>query len=259
MKRGLDAYKLKLIAVAFMILDHIFSYLNMPFREFLNWEVMPEWIPLLTRFVSPLFLYLMIDGFYHTSSSKNFLKRLSIAAVVVWIGNLCIKLAFHQISGLYSVIEGHNIFLTLALLFAFIWSLENIKEGKDKNSNICIAVVCAFVCVFCEGGIYLLPVAVIAWKFYGRKNLQCVGIGVWSLVLLETTLISYFSIMSRPTPLFTYLCFDNEWAMFAVIFFILLYNGERGKNTPAAKYMFYGIYPIHIWILLIIRLAIAGS
>lgn len=47
MKRGLDAYKLKLFALVFMIIDHIYTYLT-----FRSW---PDWIALTTRFVSPLF------------------------------------------------------------------------------------------------------------------------------------------------------------------------------------------------------------
>ncbi|MBP3754774.1 MAG: hypothetical protein J6I66_07945 [Lachnospiraceae bacterium] len=34
---------------------------------------------------------------------------------------------------------------------------------------------------------------------------------------------------------------------------LLLYNGERGKNIPFTKYMFYVIYPVHLWILMIVR------
>ena len=71
MKKGLDAYKLKLIALLFMITDHVYSYLNAPVHGYQAGASWPQWIPVLTRFVSPLFLYLMIDGFYHTSSRKK--------------------------------------------------------------------------------------------------------------------------------------------------------------------------------------------
>ena len=48
--------------------------------------------------------------------------------------------------------------------------------------------------------------------------------------------------------------FDNEWAMLLVIPFILLYNGKRGINNASfSKYMFYVVYPVHLWILMILN------
>ena len=76
MKRGLDVFKLKLISLVFMITDHVYSYLNGPVHGYQAEALWPQWIPLLTRFVSPLFLYLMIEGFYHTRSRKKYLTRL---------------------------------------------------------------------------------------------------------------------------------------------------------------------------------------
>ena len=53
--------------------------------------------------------------------------------------------------------------------------------------------------------------------------------------------------------LYTYLCYNNEWAMAFMIPLVLLYNGERGKNTAFTKYLFYVIYPVHLWILMIME------
>ena len=260
----LDAYKLKLIAVIFMILDHVYSYLNAPIHSYETGASWPQWIPVLTRFVSPLFLYLMIDGFYHTRNRQKYLIRLFAAALIMWFGNIMINLSFSNVNsstGKFSflkLIEGHNIFLTLAILFAFIWCLENIRQRKNTVPSVILAIITAFLCLFTEGGFYLLPLAVIIWMFYGKKKLQCAGIGVWCAILLIKTLVSYYSGVIA-TTLYCDLCFDNEWAMFLVIPFILLYNGERGKNTGFTKYFFYGIYPVHLWILMIVRFIILSS
>ena len=78
---------------------------------------------------------------------------------------------------------------------------------------------------------------------------------MWCIALLVHTLMTFFKGGTEVT-LYNYVCFDNEWANLLVIPFILLYNGERGKNTLFTKYMFYTVYPIHIWILMIIRFVI---
>ena len=238
--KGIDSYRLKLTALIFMLLDHICSELNVPAHTRLGCPLWPQWIPVITRFVSPLFLYLMVEGFYHTRSRIKYLRRLFIAGAVMMGGNVLINWIFHNVSsatGKYtfrSLIEGHDIFLTLAV-------------------RIFLAIVTALSSIVLEGGFYLVPLAFIFWFFHNSKPLQCVGTGIWSLVLLALALISY---SGSGTTLYTHLCFDNEWAMITVIPFILVYNGERGKNTKFTKYLFYVIYPLHLWILMILRFII---
>lgn len=59
---SLDGNPLKLIAVFFMIFDHIYSYL------FLG--VLPAWFSLIARFVTPLFVYMLVEGFSHIKSKE---------------------------------------------------------------------------------------------------------------------------------------------------------------------------------------------
>ncbi|MBO4456488.1 MAG: hypothetical protein J5802_02075 [Butyrivibrio sp.] len=245
MEKGLDSYRLKLIALVFMILDHIHTYLL---------HSQPEFISLITRFVAPLFLYLMIDGFYHTRSRKKFLIRLFVVGIIMKIVNYAIFEVFSRIDPVkYDYyLDWNDIILTLAFLFAFVWCLENVRQRKRKILNIFLAIITAILSIFCEGGIYLLPIAFVVWFFHEKKHLQLVGISVWCIVILVFGLYNYFT--AKPCDLYHYLCMDSQWAMISVIPFILLYNGKRGKNTAFSKYMFYVIYPLHLWILLILYL-----
>ena len=257
MKRGLDAYKLKLIALVFMLIDHIYTELT-----FRTW---PDWIALTTRFVSPLFLYLMIEGFYYTRSRKKYLTRLFVAGLIMMAANVVINYFTHNVNyqtGKYtfrSLIAGHDIFLTLAAMFAIVWCLENIKQKNKVALNVFMAIILAFLSLFGEGGLELLPMTLIIWFFRGRKSLQCAGIGVYCLAWLAKSLYSYYTAIIGSTSFYSHICFDHDWAMFLVIPFILLYNGERGKNNAFSKYMFYIIYPIHLWILMILRYIIIGN
>lgn len=261
MKRGLDAYRLKIIALFFMILDHVDKILSYPTHEYLNWPLLPEWISLITRFVSPLFLYLMIDGFYHTRSRKKFLIRLSIAAFIMCAGNTLIYLYFDKATisnaSPITLLAGNNILLTLALMFALVWCMENIKNKNHRFISVLLALIIVVLSLLTGGGVFLLPTTIIIWGFYGRKNKQCIGIFVYSLILLIFTLYTHFTIDAEMgVNLYNRLCMDCEWAIFTVIPFILAYNGERGKNTMVTKYMFYVIYPAHLWLLTIARFLI---
>lgn len=250
--KGLDAFTLKLIALIFMVIDHLHTYLF--------YAVWPGWISLLPRFVSPLFLYLLLEGFYHTHSRKKYAIRLFIAGILMWGGNIAINLYFHNVdifTGRYtfsSLINGQNIFMTLAVLFMLFWCMDVVKN-HNKTSVRVLALLAALgfagISIFLEGGIYLLPLAIIFWLFYGNKKRQCLVTAAMCVVLLTFAVISYFTGESR-TTLYGTLCFNAEWAMIFVIPFILAYNHQRGLNNKFTKYMFYIIYPAHLWPLMIL-------
>ncbi|MBO4910649.1 MAG: hypothetical protein J5476_15355 [Lachnospiraceae bacterium] len=257
MKKGLDAYKLKIIALVFMLLDHVKTYLSYPTYEYLGWPRWPEFIGMITRFVSPLFLYLMIEGFYHTRSRKKYLIRLFVAGLIMMAGNVTINYLFLNTNGqaeeisFHSLTQGHDVFLTLGFCFAIVWCLENLKTRKKILLNGFLLVICALSVMFNEGGLFLLPITVIIYFLRKKKTTMCLGILVFCLLLLLKALVGYNPAVVD--SFYAYMCFDDQWAMAAVIPFILLYNGERGKNTPFTKYMFYVIYPVHLWILMIAR------
>ena len=78
MKFGLNRKQLKDTALAFMVLDN--AYLRFS-------NVISSVAHLITRFVAPLFAWLMVDGFFHTGSKNKYCMRLWISAVLMQIGN----------------------------------------------------------------------------------------------------------------------------------------------------------------------------
>ena len=106
MKFGLNRAQLKNIALVFMVLDNL--WLRCP--TVLNPIVHP-----ITRFVSALFAWLMVDGFFHTKSKGKYCARLWIAAIIMQIGSVISYIVFNG-DGIPD-----NIFLTLAFGFTIIW------------------------------------------------------------------------------------------------------------------------------------------
>lgn len=248
----LDSFQLKIIALAFMILDHLDTYIFS--------SVWPKWIDLVTRFVSPLFLYLLLVGFYHTRSRKKYAARLFIAGVIMMCGNIAINLYFHNVdvlTGHYtfsSLVNGNDIFLTLADMFMLFWCLQTLKTNKTRSAKIFSVLGIVFfaaLSVFLEGGIYLLPLAFIFWLCYGKNKKLCVLTAAYCLLLFLYAVYSW-STGGTQSSLFDVLCFNDGWAMVTVLPFILLYNGKRGISNAFSKYLFYVIYPAHIWPLMIL-------
>lgn len=243
-------FTLKIIALIFMIVDHVHTYLR----------IGPEWISLFPRFVAPLFVYFLVEGFYHTRNWKKYFQRIFIFALIMLAGNMVINYTFHLVNpitgqmDLYSLQQGNNIFLTLSvyLLILKLLQLTKSNRGIKKYSSILgVAVLSILSLPFCEGSLYLLPLLFLFYFAYGKKKIIYVGIIAWSLILFMKALVSYYS-GGTGISLFSTLCFSSEWAMIATVIPIYLYSGERGNNSNTAKWLFYIVYPAHLWILRIL-------
>lgn len=246
------SFSLKLTALMFMILDHVHTYLN----------VGPRWISLLPRFVAPLFVFFLVEGFNYSKNRKRYLGRLFSFAVIMLGGNIMINILFHRTNILtnemdfYSIIQGNNIFMTLTAFFCILILLEKIKNSSRRKKLlylIPLMFMIIFSVLFCEGGIYLLPILLIFYYTRANKRKLFIGVLIWSFILLVKALANYFS-GATSLSLSETLFFNNEWAMVFVLIPIYLYSGKRGRNDIFAKWLFYVIYPLHIWILVILNL-----
>lgn len=257
--RGLDAFSLKLFAMLCMLLDHVNTYIAHGFS--------PEWVSLIPRFVAPLFVFFLVEGFFHTHSRRAYAIRLYAGAAIMMAGNIAINAAFQNADPLtgqvtiYSLIQGHDIFLTLAVFLSIMCLAERARDAESPMATRITAAagtlaLCA-LSLICEGGIYLLPVLFCFYVFRARRGLALGGIALWCTVLFANAFLGWQSGATGTTLLGT-LCFDGEWAMVAVIPLVALYNGTRGPNTPAAKNLFYWFYPVHLWTLMILAHLLAG-
>ncbi len=250
MEKKCNAYQLKIFAMIFMIIEHIHTFLN----------IGPYWIGLFTRFVAPLFTFFIVEGFYKTSSRKKYFLRTFIFSLIMLAGNVLINLIFKvtdpvtNTMNFYSIVQGLNIFMTFAVFILLMMLIEKIKKKEKMVLSIFLfAILSLFSILFTEGGSVLYPILLIMYFFYGNKKKISLGI---SLVAIINFVIAFFNYRSgvTGTDFFRNMALYNDWANFLVIIPIFLYDGSRGKNTKFAKWFFYIIYPLHIWILYITSL-----
>ena len=240
-------FTLKIVALLFMILDHVHTYLGLG----------PQWISILPRFVAPLFVYLLVEGFFKTRSRKKYFQRTGVFALIMQAGNILINLFFKNTDPFtgkmtfFSIMNGNNILLTLSIFLLIMMTLENIKHNNKKILSIIGFLILSLFSLFVEGGVYLLPILLIMYFFYGNKRAIMLGTGIISLLFLAKALYNYM-IGATGIGLYPTLTFNNEWAMIFVLLPIYLYNGERGRTDAFAKWFFYIIYPLHLWILMIL-------
>ena len=125
MKFGLNRSQLKNIALVFMVLDNTWLRFSTSFSSVAH---------LITRFVAPLFAWLMVDGFFHTKSRGRYCSRLWMAAGLMQVGNVISFGLFGQ-RGITD-----NIFLTLAFGFTIIWLFELAKTTDQRKRKIWLRI-----------------------------------------------------------------------------------------------------------------------
>lgn len=230
MRFGLNRSQLKNIALVFMVLDNVWLRFSTGFSSVAH---------LVTRFVAPLFAWLMVDGFFHTKSRARYCRRLWIAAVLMQTGNI-ISFAIFKDKGITD-----NIFLTLAFGFSMIWLFELAKTEEQRQKKVWIRISAIALTalglalsivlyiplpfgnvIMLEGGLQLIPFILFAYFFHDSRRKQAVAIFVYSLVLFFTL---YGGIEGYQG--FDMFCVNSDWMTFLVIPFMFLYNGAEGKKV----------------------------
>ena len=218
--------KLKIIAVIAMIMDHFGYYFN---------YLLSDEIYLICRIIGriamPIFTYLIIEGYFHTSNFKNYIKRLSVLAVITQ--GIIIILDFLAGDISYKIGDTGNILFSFVILLGILKLFEKaIYNENIKNKLIFV--------------LYILCVVII-YKFidldYGITILV-LGIGMYITKKYITNIYAYKIINSILIIAISLLM--GNIMQFALLSFIpiALYNGQRGKINNTIKYLFYYIFPI---------------
>ncbi|WP_195571920.1 TraX family protein [Paenibacillus sp. 1001270B_150601_E10] len=242
---GIDAFWLKLIAMLFMVIDHVHTYILIqmdgPFPVFLQYP---------GRIVSPIFFYFLVEGFFHTRSRLKYGMRLLGWSAVMAAGSWLLVSMFPSPIGLHN-----NIFLSLFFGLILVVGLHMIEQGGGKFVclGLLIAVGAAAVSIlFTEASIY--GVLCVLVFYYARKKKWILSIAYMAGVLL-VSIVGLGGFQLSYEQLFL---FDPQWMMIFALPFILLYNGKRGYSAKWSKYLFYVFYPVHLWMIYMIGYFIAN-
>jgi hypothetical protein len=181
------------------------------------------------RLAFPIFAFLLVEGFLHTSSRRKYGRNLFVFAllsVIPWI--ITHGEHWHSCFG--------NVFFTLFIGFLALcavsqWETERQQDSSEtilskSNTRLAIRV---FAC--------------IAAPILLRCDYNNCGV---SFILLLYVMRNN-SILQAAIGF----CFMNlRWIAGLAFIPINLYNGRRGFiQGPVAKYLFYAFYPIHLLVL----------
>ncbi|MBG9367482.1 TraX family protein [Streptococcus sp. NLN64] len=254
-KIQLTGFQLKIIALIGMFIDHIYTH----FGDLLG---LPFWVSWIGRFVAPVFLFLLMEGFRYTSNRKAyFLRLLSGAGLMLVINVLHNWLIGNYLDpltrefDLWMLMNGNNIFLTLACFFLIFTLVEQIKEGNSGCwLKILYLLPLLFFTLLTEGGLYLMPLGLVLAFFPGSKRAANVVLLGTSLALAFKAFLSYQGMSEFYPDLGSYLAYDNQFMQWLAIPLIAAYNGQRGGQGKIwEKNLFYIAYPLHLTLIYVIE------
>lgn len=269
-QKGLSGQALKIIAAILMVLDHIHFFYS-------NIYNVPHIFTQLGRLSAPIFLFLLIEGFFHTKNRKKYFLQVYFLSVAMGLVRIALKIIIRNVA-VNSALVGNTavmtpfpingILSTFTIILAAMHGFELLKRRKISGAAICLCVLCLpyFIKPFTsissirsvvfllsetvlpmhpfvsDGGTLFVVSGLAIYFFYGNRFKQALAYVIVSLSYYFYVLYSVGINLTLTNLLYPY----HQWLMgFAAVFFII-YNGKRGKGS---KWFFYVFYPAHVYIL----------
>lgn len=232
--RVLSGSMLKVIATISMFVDHtafiLMSRKTTPLFRIADIDVSVYYIMrAVGRLAFPIFVFLLVEGFIHTSSRKRYAIRLFVFALIAEVPwNL-------EHAGILFYPASQSVFVTLFFDLLGLCALEHLQNDKENRVKWAGALVGVFVAL------------ALARSDYGAKSLAV----VLTIYLLRQQPVAQAVVSSSALgdPLFCSLAFIP----------INMYNGERGFiKGRVLQLLFYAIYPVHMYILYRLRIQMYG-
>jgi len=224
----MTAFKLKLIAIITMIIDHIglfFFYNDLIFR-------------VVGRLSFPIFAWLIANGAVHTKNIKKYLVRLLILAVVSQPVVFLVDPFYDRINAVFTLFIG----------LVVIAIIQNIKNKFIWIFVIFLGCVASEVLRTDYGAMGVLSI-VFFYIFFRNKKLMTLS----QLVIYVFPYVRVFDFES-----FRFAAslrdFYEVFAVFALVL-ILLYNGKRGVGVRG---VFYLIYPLQYVVIYLFQIILLG-
>ena len=234
--KGLSNDKLKIIAAAAMLVDHIGAYL------------LPQYIFLriVGRIAFPIFAFMIAEGCHYTKNKKKYLFNMFLLAVI------CQGLFYPFKPPGYMRIPV-TFLISIVVIYVMQYTMVKVY-GKCSIAEKAVSVIILLFTVLAIA--YLNDILSIDYGFYGCMTPAIVSAVYWFPGMPEKDK-SYDTLYRKLGMLMLALWFVyKEYGgvqiySFAAIPLLAVYNGKRGNMVP--KYFFYIFYPLHLAVIYAIK------
>lgn len=221
-KRGLSAAHLRILAMALMLLDHLWG------------TIVPgnDWMTYLGRMAFPIFAFQTAEGYHHTHDFPRYCKRLLVFG-------LASEIPFNL------MISGSPIFpFHQNVMFTMLFGLLACRALEQRKPWRLLAIVLGSAIAMPDYSV-LGVLTVLMFHAFRGKHL---------MTLLGLIAINWFGFEGQVIPLSG---FEIPIQAFAILAWIpiRLYSGEKGPSGKALQYTAYLFYPAHMLILALLAMA----
>ena len=246
----MTVFKLKIIAITTMLIDHIGAAILLPILEdaavitplLLNTYTLMRFIG---RIAFPIFAYLIANGCRHTKSIGMYMLRLGLLAI---ISEPIFDIAFRRATGI-NFLRDTNIFYTLFLGVAAIVVFENVRKWLKKLGEMSGQFIPANIFAV----VAALPMLLFAFML--GSDYSHIGVGLIFVIYIinhENRIGSSAAMVAGML-----LLYYGNWTMLIgsliAVVLIALYNGKPGLYNQKIKWGFYFFYPAHLAVLIAVR------
>ena len=213
---------LKLIAVFFMVVDHVKYAIPSCANEFTMY---------LGRISFPLFAFCTVQGYIHTSDLKKYVKRLLIVGVITEVPYLLFMLI--------PTIDVVNLNIMFTLAFG-VCALKAYDFYGRRFHGLLAVLIIGFFAQLAQVDYGFFGI-MLMYSFYAFDSKFKTLIG--SLIVVSGKYLYRILILQvgfKEYPIKSWICTSIP------LFIILMYNGKKG---PGMKWFFYIFYPLHFLVL----------
>lgn len=266
-KFGISSSTLHIIAMGLMFCDHLCMTL-------LGNQM---WLHYLGRIAYPIFAFMLVEGFRHTSNMKKYLVRMLIFALIS-------EIPFDLMTGgVWFFLTQQNVMFTFLFAMLGMLLMEQPKKIKKAAARYIVFGVVALLTLllgFIVGTLTMVDYfgggIVMVFVFYFFEGDRILSFRVnypkeWMrvAVLWVNRLLQIYFVWNVCNEMIGGLCtnitvfgrtFEVVVESFGILAFIpiILYNGTKGIKSKPFKYICYAFYPAHIALLVLIKLIIWG-
>lgn len=240
----LDSSKLKVIALMSMVMDHVAKGLLIPMGSTNTiLQGMTSVFLHLGRISFPIYLFLVMESFFKTKNTGRFIVRLLLGAL---IAEVPFDLVFY---GSWWYPAHQNVmftFLYLVVMYTLIdlvsiYFIVHLGGTPLLRYLVFFPIIVGISIPFISylGVDYTVDALALSLIYYIGYHCRVYS----KLVKFIEQALGYMIFMVNPSSIYGFLL-------------LLMYNGERGKQSKVFNYL---AYPGHLIVIYVLRLLIVGG
>lgn len=241
----MSAMLLRIIACVSMLLDHI------------GYQYDIEFLRCVGRMAFPIFVFLICNGYRHTSSKLRYALRIGIFALIS-------QVPYSLFSKNAVWLDKGNVFMTLLLALLCIWFMDEMLKKKLWAVAFLptIAVLAGYYLDILHSD-YGIRGVIFAFTFFffarqGEEKPMYIAAGMLLGIYYPVLLRCVRWVLGDVAPTVSQWEVTQIYSLFALPL-ILRYNGKKGGNIQSPVWAklcqlgFYFFYPVHQLILWLLR------